>query len=350
MDSVHKSRPTNSPPDHPQVARGRTGVLIANLGTPDSTNYLAMRRYLNEFLSDRRVIDYPRWKWQPILQLIVLSKRPFTSGKAYRTIWNEEDDESPLLTITRRQSDLLSARLETRFGDRVLVDFCMRYGNPSVESALERMLAAGCRRIVYFPLYPQYSATTTATACDQLFKSLRTTKWQPAIRVVEPYFDHPKYIDALASSVEDEWPNLEFEPQKLLVSFHGLPRRYLLEGDPYHCHCMKTARLLRQRLGWSGERLSVAFQSRFGSEEWLKPYAVEEVVRLARGGCERLAVMAPGFASDCIETLEEIQDEIRDEYISAGGRRFAYLPCLNDSPQHIDMLESLVIENLAGWA
>ncbi len=337
------------PQGHPEVSFGRTGILIANLGTPDSTGYRAMRRYLNEFLSDRRVIDYPRWKWQPVLQLIVLTRRPFTSGRAYRTIWNTEANESPLLTITRQQTDLLSERLEKRFGDAVRVDFCMRYGNPSVSSVLDRMLTAGCRRIVYFPLYPQYSATTTATACDQLFRALMTRNWQPSVRVVEPYFEHPGYIRALASAVEAAWSQLDFEPQLLLTSFHGLPERYLREGDPYHCHCQKTARLLCQQLGWVPDRLAVSFQSRFGPEAWLQPYTDEETIRLARAGCERLAVMAPGFAADCIETLEEIEEQIQHGFRAAGGRHFAYIPCLNASLAHIDMLEDIIVDNLAGW-
>ena len=339
----------HAPTDHPPVRMGRTGVLIANLGTPDSPGYWDMRRYLNEFLSDQRVIDYPRWKWQPILQLIVLSKRPFTSGAAYRSIWNTQADESPLMTITREQTERLAAVLAQEYGDEVIVDFCMRYGNPSTESRVEALIAQGCERILFFPLYPQYAGATTATANDQFFRALMTAKWQPAVRTVPPYFDHPRYIEALAGSVETAYAGFEARPDALVVSYHGVPERYLTEGDPYHCQCQKTSRLLRERLGFGADELVTTFQSRFGPEEWLKPYTVEEVARLAQTGRKRIAVIAPAFSSDCIETLEEINEEIRESFEEAGGEAFHYIPCLNASEAHISVLATLVRENLAGW-
>ncbi len=343
--------PAHLPPGHPPLPPERIGVLLANLGTPDATDYWSMRRYLKEFLSDRRVIDYPRWKWWPILNLIILSRRPFTSGAAYRSVWNRERDESPLLTITRSQTEKLAARLAPRFGDRVMVDFAMRYGNPSTEAKVKRMIEAGCRRILFAPLYPQYSATTTATACDVFFAALsdHAIRWQPAVRTLGPYHDHPLYVDALALSVTRALAEAEREPELLLASYHGLPERYLHEGDPYHCHCRKTSRLLAERLGWPQERVVTAFQSRFGREEWLKPYTVEEVRRLAREGVRSIAVIAPAFAADCLETLEEIREEIREAFIEAGGEHFLYIPCLNDDEAHIDLIEQLVVDNLAGW-
>jgi protoporphyrin/coproporphyrin ferrochelatase len=338
-----------APADHPPVRFGRVGVLLANLGTPDATDYWSMRRYLNEFLSDRRVIDYPRWLWQPLLQLVILSKRPFASGAAYRSIWNTEADESPLMTITRDQTARIADRMAAAYGDAVEVDFCMRYGNPSVASRVARMIERGCDRILFFPLYPHYSGATMATANDQFFRALMQAKWQPASRTVPPYFDNPAYIDALAGSVERAWATLDAKPEVLVVSYHGVPQRYLTEGDPYHCQCQKTTRLLRERLGWSEAEVVTTFQSRFGPEEWLKPYTVEEVARLAEAGTRRIAVIAPAFSADCIETLEEINEEIKESFEEAGGEQFTYIPCLNADPAHIDVLAQVVCDNLAGW-
>lgn len=336
------------PADHPRIARGKTGVLLANLGTPDSTGYWPMRRYLNEFLSDRRVIDYPAWKWQPLLQLIILSKRPFTSGAAYRSIWNNDLDEGPLLTITRQQSEALATRLEKDFGDDVVVDFCMRYGNPSTRAKVARLVDMGCERILFAPLYPQYAGATTATANDAFFAALRPLKWQPAVRTLPAYYGHDLYIEALAKSVEAAHKSAGGW-DVLVASYHGMPERYLNEGDPYYCQCVKTSRLLRKRLGWGDDRLVSAFQSRFGPEEWLKPYTVDEVQRLARAGKKRLAIIAPAFSADCLETLEEIREEIRDAFLAAGGETFTYVPCLNSGDSHIDMLENLVRTELSGW-
>jgi len=337
------------PADHPTLKREKVGILLANLGTPDGTDYLSMRRYLSEFLSDKRVVDYPAWRWQPILQGIILSTRPQKSGAAYRTIWNEERNESPLMTITRAQTEALREKLTAAHGDAVQVEFCMRYGNPSTESVLERMVADGCRRIVFAPLYPQYAGATWATANDQFFRALMKQVWQPQVRVTEPYFDRPDYIAALAETVRRAWAEAEEPPELLVCSYHGLPERYLMQGDPYHCQCQKTTRLLREALGWPEDKAITTFQSKFGPEEWLKPYTVEEVARRASAGTKRIAVIAPAFSADCIETLEEIREEIRESFEHAGGESFTYIPCLNDEPAHIDMLAALVEENAAGW-
>ena len=342
-------RPAHAPADHPKIPDEKIGILVANLGTPDNYDYWSMRRYLGEFLSDKRVIDYPSWKWQPLLQLIILSKRPFSSGAAYKSIWNEDKGESPLMTITRDQVTKLREEMANRYGDRVMVDFCMRYGNPSTESKLREMVAAGCHRILFMPLYPQYAGATVATANDQLFRALMKERWQPAVRTISPYFDHPLYIDALAQSVERAYAAMPQEPDILVCSYHGLPFRYLTEGDPYHCQCVKTSRLLKERLGWSDDRITSTFQSRFGPEEWLKPYTVEEVARLAENGKKNIAVCAPAFSADCIETLEEINEEITESFEHAGGESFTYIPCLNDDAAHIQALSAVIGDNLRGW-
>ncbi|MCE8544303.1 ferrochelatase [Ruegeria pomeroyi] len=343
------TRPAHAPADHPKVKMGRFGVLLANLGTPDDYSYWPMRRYLNEFLSDKRVIDYPAWKWQPILQGIILTKRPFSSGAAYKSIWNHDKGESPLMTITKDQTAKLRAALAERYGDRVLVDFCMRYGNPSTKSKVRQMVAEGCDRILFFPLYPQYAGATTATANDQFFRALMDEAWQPAARTVPAYFDEPIYIDALAQSIERAYAAMDSRPDVLVCSYHGMPERYLMQGDPYHCQCVKTTRLLRERLGWDKSEVISTFQSRFGPEEWLKPYTVDHVAELARQGKRNIAVVAPAFSSDCIETLEEINEEIRESFEHAGGESFTYIPCLNDEDAHIAALAKVVESNLGGW-
>lgn len=349
MDPPGQGRLTHAPADHPKVARAKIGVLVANLGTPDATDYWSMRRYLNEFLSDKRVIDIASWKWQPLLQLIILSKRPFTSGANYRLIWNTEANESPLMTITRQQTAALADRMQAQFGNAVQVEFCMRYGNPSTQSVVERMVKDGCEKILFFPLYPQYAGATTATANDQFFRVLTGLKWQPAARTVAAYFDNPLYIDALAQSVQRAWDAMAQKPEVLIASYHGMPQRYLREGDPYHCQCQKTTRLLRERLGWAEGSIHTSFQSVFGREEWLKPYTVQHVVKLAESGVKRIAVIAPAFSADCIETLEEIQGEIREAFEHAGGESFTYIPCLNADSAHMDALAAIVSENLRGW-
>ncbi|MBI1417193.1 MAG: ferrochelatase [Limimaricola sp.] len=343
------SRPDHAPADHPAVKPAKIGILLANLGTPDATDYWSMRRYLGEFLSDRRVVDYSPWLWQPLLQLVILSKRPFSSGANYRSIWNTEKDESPLMTITKDQTAAIKVQMEAQYGDKVMVDFCMRYGNPSTKAKVREMVEAGCTRILFFPLYPHYAGATSATANDQFFRALMEEKWQPVARVVPPYFEDPSYIDALAQSIERTYAAAEEKPQMLVCSYHGVPERYLREGDPYHCQCQKTTRLLRERLGWDKTQITTTFQSRFGPEEWLKPYTVEEVARLAEKGITNIAVCAPAFSADCIETLEEINEEIRESFEHAGGKTFTYIPCLNDDAAHIDALCGVIDTNLAGW-
>lgn len=342
-------RPEHAPADHPPVMRPKIGILVANLGTPEGTDYWSMRRYLNEFLSDRRVVDYPAWKWQPILKLFVLTRRPFSSGKNYRSIWNTEADESPMMTITKRQVAALRAAAAERYGDAVMVDFCMRYGKPSTQDVVERMVAEGCTKIVFVPLYPQYAGATWATANDQFFRALMTIKRQPAVRIAPEYFDHPSYIDALAQSVERVYAGLDRRPDVLVASFHGMPKRYLMEGDPYHCQCAKTVRLLRERLGWDKTDIDITFQSVFGPEEWLKPYTVEHVAELAKAGKRNIAIMSPAFSADCVETLEEVNGEIRHAFMAAGGETFTYIPCLNDEAAHIAALMEVISENLRGW-
>ncbi|MCA2006056.1 ferrochelatase [Tritonibacter mobilis] len=343
------TRPDNAPADHPPVKVEKVGILLANLGTPDHYSYWPMRRYLSEFLSDKRVIDYPSWKWQPLLQLIILSKRPFASGEAYKSIWNHDKGESPLMTITKDQTNAMAKAMEEIYGDRVMVDFCMRYGNPSTKSKVEEMITAGCRKILFVPLYPQYAGATSATANDQFFRVLMDQPWQPAARTIEPYFDHPQYIDALAKSVEDAYAKMEKTPDILVCSYHGMPKRYLMQGDPYHCQCQKTTRLLRERLGWDESQITTTFQSVFGPEEWLRPYTVEHVAELAKQGKKNIAVIAPAFSADCIETLEEINEEICESFEHAGGEDFTYIPCLNDSDAHISALSSVIRNNLKGW-
>ena len=349
MTNPGEGRLAHAQPDHPPIPAAKVGVVLANLGTPDATDYWSMRRYLNEFLSDRRVIDYSPWLWQPLLQLVILTKRPFSSGEAYRSIWNNEADESPLLTITRAQAEAVAERMQAAHGDRVVVDFSMRYGNPSTIEVIARLKEQGCERIVFFPLYPHYSATTTATANDQAFRALMKLAWQPAIRTVPSYHDHPLYIDALAKSVETAYAGLDHRPDVLVTSYHGMPLRYLKQGDPYHCNCQKTTRLLRERLGFAKEEVQVTFQSRFGTEEWLQPYTVEEVARLAEAGKKHIAMMAPAFSSDCVETLEEINEEIKEAFEEAGGESFTYIPCLNADAAHVDMMMAILTREMAGW-
>ncbi len=334
------------PAGHPPVRSGRIGVLLLNLGTPDGTGYWAMRRYLKEFLSDRRVIDLPRWKWWPILNLVILTVRPGRKGRDYAKIWNRERDEGPLKTITRSQAEKLRQALGE---ERVVVDWAMRYASPSTADRIAHLQRQGCDRLLAVPLYPQYAGATTATACDAVFNALARLAWQPSLRVAAPYYDDPVYIDALAAAMRRDLARLDFEPERVIASFHGMPRRYLESGDPYHCQCQKTSRLLRERLDWAEERWHTTFQSRFGNERWLEPYTIEEVERLARSGVRRLAVVAPGFSADCLETLEELDMENRNVFLAAGGERFAYLPCLNDGAEGMRVIEHVVRRELMGW-
>ena len=341
-------RQPNIPEDHPQILKQKIGVIIGNLGTPDATDYWSMRRYLKEFLSDRRVIDYSPWVWKPILNLILL-RRPFSSGEAYKEIWNIEENESPLLTITKAQAHKLADKFKKEYGDNVLVDFCMRYGSPSTERTLKKMVSQGCTKIVFFPLYPQYAAPTTATANDQMFKSLMKLNWQPSIRIVPPYFDNYDFIKTISKSITTAYKKSKFKPQHLVLSYHGVPERYLMNGDPYHCQCQKTTRLIREKLNWKESELTTAFQSKFGPEKWVGPATVDLVADLAKSGKESIAIIAPSFASDCVETLEEICGEISESFIEAGGKNFLYIPCLNDDKVHIDMFYKIIKKELLGW-
>ncbi len=340
--------PAHAPADHPKVAFGKIGVLLVNLGTPDGTDYWSMRRYLAEFLTDRRVIEWSPIYWYPILYGIVLNRRPQRVGAAYRSIWNEDLDESYLRTFTRNQSEALATRLAT-LGDDIVVDWAMRYGNPSIPARLNALREIGCDRILWFPLYPQYAGATTATVNDKAFDALKTMRWQPAVRTVPPYHDDAVYIDALARSIETHLDGLDWEPEVVLASYHGIPERYFAAGDPYHCQCLKTTRLLRERLGWSEQKLVSTFQSRFGPEQWLQPYTDETIEKLAHKGTKRIAVLNPGFVSDCLETLEEIAVEADGEFRQAGGQQFTHIPCLNDSELGMTVIEHIVRRELRGW-
>lgn len=337
-----------APKDHPKVAFGKVGILLLNLGTPSGTDYWSMRRYLGEFLSDRRIIELTPLLWQPILQGIILTLRPSKSGAAYKKIWDQERNESPLRGITRRQAEALAERFAESYPN-VMVDWAMRYGEPSTTEKLEKMIEAGCTKLLIMPLYPQYSAATTATACDQVFRHLMTERWQPAVRTLPAYYEDPAYIAALAETVRAHYAELDYEPDVLLASFHGLPKENLIKGDPYHCQCHKTGRLLREALGWPEGKLRVTFQSRFGPKEWLQPYSDVTVGALPREGVKSLAIISPGFSADCVETLEEIDIGLRETFVEAGGERFSYIPCLNDSSVSISMIESLARQELQGW-
>ena len=327
------------PADHPSIAEPKVGVLLINLGTPDAPEERAVRRYLAEFLSDRRVVEIHPVAWKPILHGIILRTRPRKSAEAYNQIWTNEG--SPLRAIAHRQADALRAKLPN-----VSVHFAMRYGHPGIAAALENMMAEGCTRILSAPLYPQYCAATTATANDAVFGTLARMRWQPALRTLPPYYDDPLYIDALAASIRRQLQALRFDPERLLLSFHGMPVRTLELGDPYHCHCQKTARLLADALG---RDVDVAFQSKFGRAKWLEPATDATLAAYSKQGIKRVAVAAPGFSVDCIETLEELGIRARETFKDAGGEQFALLDCLNDSPDGIVMLERLLSRELAGW-
>ena len=328
------------PPDHPRIPVAKIGVLIVNLGTPDAAEAGAVRRYLAEFLSDPRVVEIPRLIWKPILHGIILRTRPKKSAHAYRQVWRE--DGSPLAAITAQQAEALRAR----FGDAVMIEHAMRYGRPAIADKLAAMKTAGCERILIAPLYPQYCAATTATANDAAFAALAAMRWQPAIRTLPPYHDEPAYIDALKDSVEASLAALPFQPDAIVASFHGMPARTLALGDPYHCHCQKTARLLGEVLG---RELVVSFQSRFGRAKWLEPATDLTLAGLPAKGVKRVAVIAPGFSADCLETLEELAIRGRQTFLDAGGSDFAYLPCLNADQPGMEMLRLLLQRELAGW-
>jgi protoporphyrin/coproporphyrin ferrochelatase len=336
------------PADHPAAPHGRVGVLIVNLGTPGGTDYWSIRRYLKEFLSDRRVIETPRPVWLPILQFILLT-RPRAKGRDYDSIWNHQRNEGPLKTITRSQSEKLGLALGHLDRD-IVVYWAMRYGAPPIGERLNALQAEGCDRILVIPLYPQYCAASTATVGDKVFEALASMRWQPALRIAAPYYDDPVYIDALAASIRAGLAKLDFAPEIVLASYHGIPQAYFDRGDPYYCHCAKTTRLLGEALKLDGERLKMTFQSRFGRAEWLKPYTAETVRELASRGVKRVVVVTPGFAADCLETLEEIGVENAAYFREAGGERFAAIPCLNDSVEGVAVIEAVARRELMGWA
>lgn len=330
----------STPEGHVPVAPAKIGVLLVNLGTPDAPTPGAVRRYLGQFLSDRRVIEIPPVLWQPILRGIILNTRPKKSAHAYAQVWT--DRGSPLAAITARQA----AALDGRFGDTVIVDHAMRYGRPAIGDRIAALKTQGCERILLAPLYPQYCAATTASVTDAAFAAIAAMRWQPALRTLPPYYADPAYIDALAASIGTALAALDFQPDAIVASFHGMPARTLDLGDPYHCHCQKTARLLSEALG---RELVISFQSRFGRARWLEPSTEAIFARLAAEGHRKIAVIAPGFAADCLETLEELAIRGRAQFLAAGGESFAYLPCLNDGGPSMAMLERLVANELQGW-
>ncbi|MEC7179526.1 MAG: ferrochelatase [Pseudomonadota bacterium] len=323
--------------DHPEVKYGKTGVLLINLGTPDSTSWWDIRKYLKEFLSDRRVIEVNPLIWQIILNLFILTFRPSKTAHAYKKIWRKESNESPLLYFTRSQAQKLKAKIGS---EKVIVDFAMRYGNPSIRTKLNLLKGFGCENIVILPLYPQYAAATTATVCDEVYRSLMKMRWQPSLQVIPHYESEPNYINALIKSIEKKVDSINWKPDLIISSYHGIPKRYFDEGDPYHCYCHKTTRLMKEK--YSLIDIQTTFQSRFGPQEWLTPYTDKTLEDLPSKGVKNLLVICPGFASDCVETLEEINIQGRESFLNKGGENFDLIPCLNDNSDHINLFEDLV--------
>jgi ferrochelatase len=324
----------------------RVGVLLVNLGTPDTADTQGVRVYLRQFLSDPRVIENQGLLWKLVLYGIILRTRPSRKARDYLKIWNNEKKESPLKTVTRAQSEKLAASI---LDDHVVVDWAMRYGNPSIALRIHALVARGCDRLLVVPLYPQYSAATSATVCDEVFRVLGHMRAQPTLRVTPPYYDDPDYIEALAVSINSHLSSLSFQPELIVASFHGMPRKYVDKGDPYERQCIATSESLRKRLGLDASKLLLTFQSRFGSDEWLQPYTDETMAKLAKDGVRRIAVVTPGFAADCLETLEEIAQENAEIFKHHGGEQFAYIPCLNDSEEGMDVIRQLVMRELQGW-
>ena len=323
--------------NHPEVKFGKTGVLLINLGTPDSTSWWDIRKYLKEFLSDRRVIEVNPILWQIILNLFILTFRPSKTAHAYKKIWRKETNESPLLYFTRSQAQKLSSKIGD---DKIIVDFAMRYGNPSIKSKLTLLKDAGCENIVILPLYPQYAAATTATVCDEVYRSLMGMRWQPSLQIIPHYESEPAYIEALVNSIQKKLENISWKPDLIISSYHGIPKKYFDKGDPYHCYCHKTTRLLKEK--FKKIDIQLTFQSRFGPQEWLTPYTDKTLEDLPSKGIKNLLVICPGFSSDCVETLEEINIQGRESFISSGGQNFDLIPCLNDNSDHIELIENLV--------
>ncbi len=325
----------------------RVGVLLVNLGTPDTADARGVRVYLKEFLSDPRVIEDQGWLWKLVLNGIILRTRPARKARDYLKIWNTEKNESPLKTITRSQSRKLAADISDH--EHVVIDWAMRYGNPSIASRIGALTEQGCDRLLVVPLYPQYSAATTATVCDEVFRVLGKMRAQPTLRVTPPYYDDPDYIEALAVSINAHLSNLPFQPEIIVASFHGMPRKYVDNGDPYEAQCIATTEALRKRMGLDASKLLLTFQSRFGSDEWLQPYTDKTMEKLARDGVRRIVVVTPGFSADCLETLEEIAQENAEIFRHNGGEQFSFIPCLNDSDPGMDVIRQLVLRELQGW-
>ena len=327
--------------DHPQVKFGKTGVLIINLGTPDSTSWWDIRKYLKEFLSDRRVIEVNPIIWQIILNLFILTFRPSKTAYAYKKIWRKDTNESPLLFFTRNQAIKLSDKIAN---EKIIVDFAMRYGNPSIRTRLNKLKEKGCEHIIILPLYPQYAAATTATVCDEVYRSLMSMRWQPSLQIIPHYESEPRYIDALIKSIEKKIKEIKWKPDLIISSYHGIPKSYFDKGDPYQCYCQKTTRLMNER--FNTIKIKTTFQSRFGPQEWLKPYTDKTLENLPKSGIKNLLVICPGFASDCVETLEEINMAGRESFLKNGGENFDLIPCLNDSSEHIDLFQYLIKKHI----
>ena len=326
---------------HPEIKYGKTGVLIINLGTPDSTSWLDIRRYLKEFLSDRRVIEVNPIVWQIILNLFILNFRPSKTAKAYKEIWMKQENISPLLYYTKKQSEKVSKSFAN---SNLIIDFAMRYGNPSIKSRLNKLKEEGCENIVVLPLYPQYAAATTATVCDEVYRSLMQMRWQPSLQIIPHYENEPLYIGALIASIEKKINEINWKPDLIICSYHGIPKSYFDKGDPYHCYCHKTTRLMKEK--FSKVEIQTTFQSRFGPQEWLTPYTDKTLEELPKKGIKNLLVICPGFASDCVETLEEINIQGRESFLKSGGENFDLIPCLNDSSDHIGLFKELVKKHL----
>jgi protoporphyrin/coproporphyrin ferrochelatase len=329
--------------NHPPVKHGKTGVLIVNLGTPDSTSWWDIRRYLKEFLSDRRVIETNPILWSIILNLIILNFRPHKTARAYKKIWMKDTNESPLRFYTRSQAEKLSTKLKTY--SNIIVDYAMRYGNPSIKSKLDYLHKEGCEKLIILPLYPQYAAATTATVCDEVYRVLMKMRWQPSLQIIPHYESEPLYISALVNSINNHLKKIDWIPDVILSSFHGIPKKYFDKGDPYQCYCHKTNRLMKEKFG-NSIPIEISFQSRFGPAEWLRPYTDKTLERLAKEGTSNVLMICPGFSSDCVETLEEIEMEGQETFKENGGKNFSVVPCLNDNDDHINLLEYLIKKHL----
>ncbi len=327
--------------NHPPIKFGKTGVLIINLGTPDSTGWFDIRKYLKEFLSDRRVIEVNPIIWQLILNLFILNLRPSKTAKAYKEIWMKDQNMSPLLYYTKRQSEEISKSFSNK---NVIIDFAMRYGNPSIKSKIFKLHEIGCENLVILPLYPQYAAATTATVCDEVYRALMKMRWQPSLKIIPHYESDPIYINALVNSINKKIKEINWKPDLIIASYHGIPKKYFDKGDPYHCYCHKTTRLITEK--FNSIKVKTTFQSRFGPQEWLQPYTDKTLENLPKEGIKNVLTICPGFSSDCVETLEEILIQGKESFINAGGINFDMVPCLNDNDDHIFLIKSLIENNL----